>query len=63
MIRTFGEKSPTRDHFLIYTKKDGTLCAYRKTMADHRLYVAVYGAKPDEIRWSYEAPQGAEVFQ
>ncbi len=61
-LQTFGTSLPERDHFVVYSRKDGSLCAYHRTMDDHRLYVMVYGAKPAEIRWSYEAPEGAEVF-
>jgi hypothetical protein len=57
-IYTYGEAKPRSAFFSLYGHKNGSLLAYSTPIADLRRYEAVYGEKPDDIRWSYGVPFG-----
>ena len=59
--KTYGEETPTRDHFSLYLLRDGTVGAYACDMELYTRYEVTYGRHTPTSRWCYEPPAHAVV--
>ncbi len=66
-VHTYGERTPDRDYFSLWTRytddrrREIEVVAYHDTLDLFRRYVATYGPHTPTCRWAYAVPAGVEI--